>query len=135
MNRKMAILLLGLGMAGCEKSTTEANRQLTGEYAGTFERIQGAGQKESATVTLTFTGDTFTGVSSKPKFPAICNGSYTAVNNEMQFTNACVWTADFDWSLILNNTYSIRKSADSLEIKREYPGQMTDVYRLKKEQK
>ncbi|MCW3109174.1 MAG: hypothetical protein JWQ09_3680 [Segetibacter sp.] len=126
------LFVFASGMTGCTKSIREKMIP-DGKYTGTFERTRGMGSKESGNVSITFSGNSFTGTSEKPKFPAICNGTYSASGNEIHFTNNCVWTADFDWSAILSNDYTLRLNGDSIEIKREYPGQMTDVYKLKKE--
>ncbi|GEO12179.1 hypothetical protein SAE01_46750 [Segetibacter aerophilus] len=120
-------------MTGCEKNVEE-KVFFSGKYSGTFERTTGAGSKVSSNVSITFNDANYSGTSDRMKFPAICNGTYSTKNNEIHFTNSCMWTADFDWSLILNNDYTYKSSGDSLEIKREYAGQMTDLYKLKKEQ-
>lgn len=132
--KTLVLLLIGSFLiTGCEKNV-EKEEIINGKYSGMFERTTGAGSTETSNVSITFSGNIYSGTSDKIKFPAICNGTYSVKNNEINFKNECVWTADFDWSLILSNNYSLRQKGDSLEIKREYPGQMTDHYKLKKQQ-
>jgi hypothetical protein len=132
MKWSMFVLISASIIAGCGK-TVENRKILNGKYRGTFQRTQGIGNKEIANVSITFSGNTYSGTSDKPRYPAICNGTYTTNDKQINFTNGCAWTADFDWTLILNNEYSLQMKGDSVEIKREYAGQMTDIYKLKKE--
>ena len=131
---KVALLffMTALLVAGCTKTSNEQGI-LNGKYSGTFHREQGIGNKETANVSITFSANTFSGVSEKPRYPAICGGSYSVNSNQIRFANGCIWTADFDGTLILDHDYSLRLNGDSVEIKREYAGQMTDIYKLKKE--
>ena len=55
---------------------------------------------------MTFINGTWTGESGIVKFPALCNGTYSNSSNAMTFENACVWTADFDWTLILGGDWT-----------------------------
>jgi hypothetical protein len=133
MKKIICAIMLGFCITACTKTAPEEIIP-NGKYTGTFERLNGAADKQTSNVTITFTGNNFTGESDKAMFPAICNGSYSGKGSDIHFTNRCVWIAAFDWTLILANDYSLRASGDSLEIKREYQGQITDVYRLKKDQ-
>ena len=131
---KIVVLLIvaSLLAVSCNKSTVATPSFVTGNYAGTFEREKGIGKGPGAKVSLSFAVANFSGASDSTKYPAICNGHFSITADTINFQNQCVWTADFDWSLILNGKYSFKAFGDSLEIKRVYPGQMTDVYRLKK---
>ncbi|MEJ2004157.1 MAG: hypothetical protein P8X57_04150, partial [Cyclobacteriaceae bacterium] len=42
-----------------------------------------------------------------PNYPAICNGTFERDDKRISFENNCAFTADFDWSFILNGTYEI----------------------------
>jgi len=39
-------------------------------------------------------------------FPAVCSGTYAMSGDKITFTNECMWTADFDWSLVLNGEWN-----------------------------
>lgn len=127
-----SFLTLVLWFAGCKKLITE-EIVLNGKYTGTFQRTQGIGTDEAANVSISFTPNTFTGISDRPKYPAICNGTYSVSGNQITFNNDCMWTADFDWTLILSKTYSVKVTGDSLQLRRDNADKTTDLYRLKKE--
>ena len=50
----------------------------------------------------------------KEKFPAICNGNYLISSNTIEFENVCVWTAEFDWTLILGENWNYTKENNIL---------------------
>lgn len=77
------------------------NHRIDGDYIGTFEK-----NGENSAITLKFDNGTFTGTSEIQKFPAICKGTYVISNNLVNFKNECVWTAEFDWSLILSGEWN-----------------------------
>ena len=117
----------------CEKSgPTGMNTSLSGNYSGTFERTTASGSASTSNVILQLDGKNFSGTSSMPKYPAICNGTYSSTADSLYFTNDCIFTADFDWTLILTKSYSYTTVGDSLYIRRDYANQTTDLYRLKK---
>jgi hypothetical protein len=131
---KTAFLLFisALVLSACSKGIDEKNI-LAGTYYGTFQRTEGIGNKEIAKVSIKFTSAGYSGTSDKPRYPAICNGTYSINGNNISFTNSCAWTADFDWTLILNDDYTLKAYGDSIEISRQYAGQMSDIYKLKKQ--
>jgi hypothetical protein len=132
MKTVILLTIVSLFAVSCNKSDVTTNPFVTGNYAGTFESEKGIAKGSAANVSLSFAAANFSGASDSTKYPAICNGYFSVTADTINFQNQCVWTADFDWSLILNGKYSLKAFGDSLEIKRVYPGQMTDVYRLKK---
>lgn len=77
------------------------------ELEGTFQRITGSEAGPVAEVTLLFHSGKWEGNSSRSKYPALCKGNYTLKENTITFENECMWTADFDWSLILSGTFNI----------------------------
>ncbi len=74
-----------------------------GNYTGTFER-----NGTVSTVSFTFDNGNFTGESDTDRLPAICNGqgNYAINGNMIMFEHPCIWTADFDWTLILDGEWS-----------------------------
>jgi len=104
-----------LVLSSCESDQTLSLKIPDGTYSGTFQRKHAFGIGEgTATVSITFSSNTWTGQSDKTNFPALCHGTYEIENNKIIFTNLCVFTADFDWSLILSGDYDLSLSSDSL---------------------
>lgn len=132
MKTVLLLAMASLLAVSCDKSDVVTPSILTGSYAGTFQRERGIAKDPTADVSLSFAAANFSGTSDSTKYPAICNGHFSVTADTINFQNQCIWTADFDWSLILNGKYSFKAVGDSLEIKREYPGQIRDIYKLKK---
>ena len=74
--------------------------ELNGEYIGVYER-----NGNTSNVELNFENGNFYGESNTHLFPAICNGNYSISNTIILFENECIWTAQFDWTLILNQNW------------------------------
>ncbi len=72
----------------------------------------------------------FTGQSSLAKYPAICKGSYQYQQGRLSFSDSCSWTADFDWSLILNGTYQASIGNNGQLRFWRTNGNYTDTYEL-----
>jgi hypothetical protein len=53
--------------------------------------------------------------------------------NNVTFENACLWTAEFDWTLILSQDYKIKVVGNTVEISRDYNGGFKDIYNLTKQ--
>jgi len=125
-----ALLLLATLATACKKPNPPV-AALDGTYSGTFQR-QYAGSGQVSRVTLVFSSATWTGISQTPKYPGLCNGTYRiSRDNKITFTNACFWTADFDWSLTLSQEYELRLTGNNVEIVRNSPP-YRDVYTLTK---
>ncbi|MEO0333585.1 MAG: hypothetical protein AAF223_18195 [Bacteroidota bacterium] len=105
-----------------------------GTYTGVFYRSSPNARWASANVTLTLENGRFSGSSDRDKYPAICEGTYQLIGiDQVTFENSCVWTADFDWSFILDGEYQITDRDDKIVICREYEGQVSDTYELKRD--
>jgi hypothetical protein len=101
-------------------------------YEGKFERITIAGSQTSD-VNLKFRNGVFTGASSVNNFPAIGQGTIESYStNKVVFKNTSYWTANFDWTLILNGEYEIRTTNDSLLLQRVRGIDEMQFYRLKR---
>ena len=98
-------LLIVLGIVlimSCNKNDDENSQsEINGEYIGFFER-----NGNTSNIELNFTNGIYSGQSETEKFPAICNGNYSISNNSIEFENVCVWTAEFDWTLILDENWN-----------------------------
>ena len=107
------------------------SQELEGTYSGTFQRFSGETADEIALVELNLVNGNWEGTSSKQKYPALCNGTYKIENQEITFSNACFWTAEFDWTLILSGTYKLEQSQYRLKFERILgtgENQIRDVY-------
>ncbi|HEX8327519.1 MAG TPA: hypothetical protein VF629_08260 [Hymenobacter sp.] len=123
----LASSFLLLAVSSCQKSVPSPD--LNGTYTGTFQREPGG---QVSQVSLTFSEGEWNGTSQKVKYPALCSGTYKVTNkNKIIFTNACVWTAEFDWTLILGGEYDLNTKGKTIEII-EQRGNGRDIYRLSK---
>jgi hypothetical protein len=125
-----AALTLTILISSCEKKDTGTDYLIkNGTYVGTFQRkVSGTGPISN--VTLTFNSGNWTGESQYAKYPALCHGTYITTPGQISFENSCVWTADFDWTLILSFDYKLLVSGNNIEISRDYNGAFTDIYNL-----
>ncbi len=105
-----------------------------GTYTGVFYRSSPNARWAPANVTLTLENGSFSGSSDTDKYPAICEGIYQLIGtDQITFANSCIWTADFDWSLILGGEYQITERDNKIVIRREYEGQVSDTYELSRD--
>jgi hypothetical protein len=105
-----------------------------GVYEGIFYQTTPQQRNKSSQVTLELSGGKFAGLSSEDKYPAICTGTYTTKSKLIEFSNECVFTADFDWSLVLDGTYevAIDPDMDSLFLIQEISEDRFNVFHLAK---
>lgn len=82
---------------------------IEGNYVGIFER-----NANTSNVELNFHSGTYSGKSQIEKFPAICDGTYSISENIITFKSECIWTAEFDWSLILAEKWTYTHTNDTL---------------------
>lgn len=130
MRQLIVLTLMSLFVAGCEKDLIPG--KLEGRYKGTFQRItSGVADPLMAQVSLHLSHKDFTGSSTIPRYPAICEGTYTTTGSGIKISNSCYFTADFDWTLIFSGDYQYERAGDSLIIWKEYPDG-EDIYRLKR---
>ena len=121
---KANILILFIGVLiifGCDND--DVQRDIDGQYIGTFQRGENISNVE-----LSLNDATFSGESEIMKFPAICNGNYSISDRTIKFENQCPWTAEFNWSLILSDTWDFKFAKDTLTL----TNSIGDVYSLAK---
>lgn len=129
MKSSLILLIAALSLA-CQYNDLSNAILKPGTYKGTFFRTYADGPNyEVANVTITFTKDQFSGVSDKIHYPAICHGTYHLVGQDIDFTNACIFTANFDWSLILSGKYQVTSNDNQLIVVRT-SGSVMDHYIL-----
>ena len=98
-----------IALHSCSKKDNGQN--INGSYIGVFER-----NGNTSNVELTLNNGQYNGQSTKDRFPALCNGNYTISGSSITFTNNCMWTADFDWTLILNGEWNYTISNNTLTL-------------------
>jgi hypothetical protein len=128
--RRLIELLFLMALIGfaCERDNNYPAKIVDGLYTGTFQRQLAFGGGDIANVSITFSANTWTGQSDRTKYPALCNGTYRLDKGKIIFTNGCVWTAEFDWSLILGGEYVLTIDGNQLKFTRDYRGPSSDTY-------
>jgi len=94
---------------GCNKEDENIETNLDGKYIGIFER-----SGSTSNVELTFNNGSWNGESEISEFPALCNGTYSITGSVINFENACFWTAEFDWTLILSDNWNYNLNGNRL---------------------
>jgi hypothetical protein len=127
MKKLLFTLLIAIAViTSCENSQNEQIPD--GVYTGTFQRQLAFGGGDTANIVLTFSSNTWTGQSDIPKYPALCQGTYTIDNQQIMFTNDCIWTAEFDGTLILGGEYTLSLNGNRLGFLRDDRGPSRDTY-------
>lgn len=86
---------------GCKKDKLPIQ---DGIYTGTFTVIYSNGTQTNP-VTVELKNRTYTSSSNANRIPAGGSGTFQINKNRMIFSDEKMWTADFDWNLILNGEY------------------------------
>ena len=83
---------------------------LIGAYTGYFYHTKPGENnsiKSQGPVSLSFTAKEYNSSGFESRIPAGGSGEYRFENNnEVEFIDKHVWTADFDWNLVLNGRFS-----------------------------
>ena len=103
----LTLLIITISCNKSEEVTISPNTN--GNYTGIFER-----NGNSSNVQLNLINGSFNGQSAIQKFPALCNGTYLISGNTITFDSNCAWTADFDWTLILNGQWNYNMNGNLL---------------------
>jgi hypothetical protein len=128
------LLLIISCLSSCRKSCSMGN-MISGTYNGTLVRWLGK-EGPVANVKITFTGDAFNGNSDSLNYPSICSGTFNTVSTDsIHFINQCDFLANFDWTLILNGSYKLIQTGDSLYFRRVIGDIIyeEDIYSLRKQ--
>ncbi len=102
-----------------------------GDYTGTFSVNYADGSTYSGPVTVSFSSDnTYTSSGNEDRYPAGGNGSYSIRRGQFSFEDKNLWTANFDWGLILNGEYTYSFTNDKLTLTKTKDGSSTYTYVL-----
>lgn len=130
----LIITLLSFSFIGCEAGEDVPLSNLDGKYVGYFQRTVGKEPGHVSQIRLKFTSNTWEGHSDTPQYPALCKGTYELKGSKILFENNCFFTADFDWSLILNGEYTVKYSGNTVTMTKvispENQNQIIDVFTL-----
>jgi hypothetical protein len=110
MNRNKWICLLTFSMLFASCSEKDHIRLLNGKYEGTFHHSVIA----PVAVELAH-GNTYSSSGNPDRIPAGGSGTFSILENKMiEFKDKNMWTADFDWNLILTGRFNYEIKGDSL---------------------
>lgn len=134
--RAFAIALLMVSSIGCkkDKETTGGPDPITEKttFKGTFQRnttVEGP----KVAVSLELGPDHFSnkGGNYPNRYPVIGQGKVETGADHITFADSLAYTADFDWSLILQGRFQVSLEGDSIVFSRDYGNQVKDIYKLK----
>jgi len=120
--------MIFVALTSCEKTIPVEAGIPDGTYFGTYNRQFVWADSDTANITITFSGNQWSGSSNIEKYPALCNGIYSIIGDSINFENTCEWTADFDWSLILSGKYILIRSGDTIEFINDHRSATSDTY-------
>ncbi|MBC3538458.1 hypothetical protein ACFSC6_16265 [Rufibacter sediminis] len=130
MKNKLLLLFLLFLSFSCFDKEEEPAVLPSGTYTGTFQRSSPTADYPSAEVTLVLEGNSFSGSSNLAKYPAIGGGTYRVDGLEVVFQNTSLWTAEFDWTLILDGAFALSTNPSGEVTLTRKRGDTTDVYRV-----
>ncbi len=118
MKRLLILLLSGFLFTSCEKESVETLQIKDGTYTGTFTKVNNDPLAFALNVTaptsVTINGDNYTSTGNPNRIPAGGSGKFTVNSSTINFSDKNIWTADFDWNLILSGEYKTEIKGDSL---------------------
>jgi xanthosine utilization system XapX-like protein len=104
-------------------SPAQSQPSLAGIYIGKFKVIYSQDKRvHQGNVILTLQADTYSCSANKNRIPAGGSGSYSIKNDKIVFEEENMWTADFDWNLILKGEYSITFTGKKLTLRAQRAG-------------
>ncbi|SRX56133.1 hypothetical protein [Aequorivita sp. CIP111184] len=112
----IVIAIAVLAFNACNKSDdTTANENLQGTYSGMFTVEYLNGDSFSRPVTVIFNeNNKYQSSGNADRIPAGGSGTYEKGTTKINFSDINIWTADFDWNLILNEEYDYSINGNQL---------------------
>lgn len=107
-------------LSGCSDKLTFS--ALEGTYTGEFHYISPVDTvKRTGPASISFKQQNFTSAGSTDRIPAGGSGSIEILDDKMiEFKDENIWTANFDWGLILNGKFKYEFKGDSLILNRYF---------------
>lgn len=123
MKVQICIFLFALILSlGCKKSTT-VDVLLDGNYTGVLvitNSVKSVPVTRPISISLKDGKFSITPGTDANLKPSGGKGTYSFKNGIGYFTDEGVWTADFDWNMILNGEYDIRSSGVDLTLRKRF---------------
>lgn len=104
---------------------------LPGNYEGVFILAENGSNKKGQ-VSLQLRDSSYQSTGQPNHIPAGGSGSWEIRDSELKFRDKNIWTADFDWHLILDGSYRYDLNRDSLILQAVRANGKTYTYRLKR---
>ena len=108
------VLSLPLFFMSCNKDNSDTTIS-EGKYKGTFTVTYNSG-KQSGRTTLVLENGKYSCTGNSDRIPAGGSGTYSLDNGKITFAEENMWTADFDWNLILEGQYDYQCNGRNLKI-------------------
>ena len=129
------IFLASFALSSCSDKLEISSLKVT--YKGTFtyhDQASSVAPQPSGEIVLTITENAYLSTGSPNRIPAGGSGVFELTEEgQIKFEDQNIWTADFDWNLILNGYYKYKMRGDSLILKKELnEGVKAYEYRLKR---
>lgn len=135
--RNLILFVAGAGLCMCLSACSDETVQTTaslpaGTYTGTFTVQYNDNSSYSAPVSLVISGKRYSCSSGENRIPAGGTGTFEVKGTQIVFSEESIWTADFDWNLILSGEYSLTVAGSQVEISNTTNSLGTYRYRLEK---
>lgn len=108
----LTIFSFALLLTNCQKEDIDLQG---GTYAGTFTVTYGS-ETQTGQTTLELENGNFTCSGNSNRIPAGGSGTYSFDKDKITFNDENLWTADFDWNLILSGEYNYTFDGKKLKI-------------------
>ncbi len=130
--KPIILLLFASLILSCEKENSQTVEIKEGTYSGEFWRECENCSDEISQITLIFSEGNFSGSSDKMYYPAIGYGNYEVQGDTVIFNNSSFWTANFDWSFILSESFHIEETKEYYYLSQKLNSDAVNHYKLKK---
>lgn len=122
------IIVFGIAVLSC--NTDDVEETVEGSFEGVFTVTYSNNETFSNSVEVTINNGIYSSTAGPDRLPAGGTGTYEILSNTITFEDEGVWTADFDWNLILNGAYSYTLSGNKLILSAEKNNVGTYTYEL-----
>lgn len=131
----MMLIVFVMALSGCSKEII-VSRNVDGVYQGTFEVTNTNPVVDfkpiNTDVRVNFNGINYASAVYVNNVSAGATGKFFIKRDVITFTDTLMHTANFDWSLLLNGSYTYTIKGDSIILIKKI-GSSTYTYRLKKQ--
>jgi hypothetical protein len=129
------VLTASLFFLSCSKEILQSTN-IDGSYYGVFEWTNTNPAVDfvplKGDVSVTFDGLNYSSTGNGNYVPASSGGKFFIKKDVMTFTDTMMHTANFDWNMLLNGSYTYTISGDNITLTK-IVGYNKYVYRLKKQ--